>query len=705
MATDDSFIATRLLLLCNGTDGSTTFTDNSYAPLAITANGNAHITTATKKYGTGSAVFDGTGDYLSAGVADDWTWMHLENAKWTFEAWVSVTSFAAPRMIFSTSNGSWSYVGVEIDILATTRQVYFEVDRGVTSTFVLGGSFATVWPNDSNFHHIAITYDNSLATDNATLYIDGIYSGSLSKTGYASGSGAAQTPARIGAIGTIGNFLGYIDDMRITKDAIRYSANFTPPTEELPTTQTPLTVSAVVTLPLLTINVGSGPSSLITLPALSAVGYSGLNLNVKLPALVYDITTGANSNTSLPAMRSVSSGHDSTGEQAAEITLPSLSFSTTTGANAKLTLPGLSSSASGTNTILVRATVELPSLTSSASSRVSGMVVADLKLPSITAKAYTGAQASATLPSLTAAAQATCGGVASPGIILPSLSATATGGASSAISLPTLTAAATALVGGAGRADISMPSIGSIAYSGAVISITLGALTTHATGLTGGTAQAQITLPLFEATGYATLTPTITAAITLPSLRMGTTSRAAVSLPPLSLVAIGTAVVAVSYEAYAVNLKHSPRGNEQPVDETTRYTNFPFTHVVRYKNSYFGANSTGLYLLEGTTDNGTDIPWAVKTAMDDFKTPTKKTIASAYFSGRFGPASTVQLHAGEQAPNTYNFSTPRDALAQNHRQVFGKGVKERYFALGASGTGTVELDGVELDVRETKRRI
>jgi len=171
------------------------------------------------------------------------------------------------------------------------------------------------------------------------------------------------------------------------------------------------------------------------------------------------------------------------------------------------------------------------------------------------------------------------------------------------------------------------------------------------------------------------------------------------------LTAIGTAVITATYEAYAVNLKHTPRGNEQPTDEVTHYTNFPFTHVVRYKNSYYGANSTGLYLLEGTTDAATPIPFAVKTAMTDFKSPTKKTLASAYFGGRFGPASTITLTAGEDTPASYTYSTPRDQNAQNYRQTFGKGLKARYYQLAVAGSDTLELDSIELDVHNLTRRI
>ena len=151
-----------------------------------------------------------------------------------------------------------------------------------------------------------------------------------------------------------------------------------------------------------------------------------------------------------------------------------------------------------------------------------------------------------------------------------------------------------------------------------------------------------------------------------------------------------------------MNLLH--RGGST-VDEVTHYTNFPFTHVVRYQNSYYGVNSTGLYLLEGTTDDGDPIEWAVQTAMEDFGSPRRKTVDSVYIEGRLGSATTVSLQSGEKTPNTYSHTTPRGATAQNHRQKLGRGVKERYHALGLAGDGEFELDAVEFNERETNRRI
>jgi len=57
---------TTLMLHCDGADTSTTFTDSSGNGHTTTANGNAQIDTAQFKFGTASALFDGTGDYLSS---------------------------------------------------------------------------------------------------------------------------------------------------------------------------------------------------------------------------------------------------------------------------------------------------------------------------------------------------------------------------------------------------------------------------------------------------------------------------------------------------------------------------------------------------------------------------------------------------------------------------------------------------------------
>jgi len=288
-----------------------------------------------------------------------------------------------------------------------------------------------------------------------------------------------------------------------------------------------------------------------------------------------------------------------------------------------------------------------------------------------------------------------------------SAAATGTNWLKASITAPMGTLSATGTVSGTSQANITAPMGTLIGYAGMVCSITLtGSPTLDAHVTSGGVMTASLTgpmatLPLFELTTESFSNANIIA----PMGKMGATLQAWIIAPMGTLTAIGTAVVAATYEAYAINLNHAdPTAN----DEVTRYTNFPFTQIVRYQGSYFGVAADGLYLLEGTTDYAatpTAIPWAFKTATTDFKEPKQKTVAAAYFGGRLGPASTITLYAGEGAGVAYAHSTPRGALAQNYRQVFGKGVKARYYSIGAAGTGTLELDDIEFDIHNLTRRI
>jgi hypothetical protein len=195
------------------------------------------------------------------------------------------------------------------------------------------------------------------------------------------------------------------------------------------------------------------------------------------------------------------------------------------------------------------------------------------------------------------------------------------------------------------------------------------------------------------------------AEIIAPGFVPSPTGSALLVAPGGVLVASGFAVVEQTYEAYAVNLKHTG----EAVDEVTRYTNFPFTHIVRYQNSYYGVAADGLYLLGGNTDyaspTATAIPWNFETHITDFDSAMLKTVDSAYIGARLGRAETVTLHSGETKEKSYRYTTPRGVGIQNHRQKFGKGIKNRYFAVQLEGSGDVEIDSIEFDIKSMTRRI
>ena len=315
-----------------------------------------------------------------------------------------------------------------------------------------------------------------------------------------------------------------------------------------------------------------------------------------------------------------------------------------------------------------------------------GDYAAAITCPMPTSSALGGAVASAAMPKFDVAGTGTVTKLGMAAIVAPSFIASGAG-----------------TVGGVGRGAASMPMATVVGYAGAVCSVTIGGFTVEATGTGGAIGRGAVTCPLFEVSASARIENHGGANIVCPSPRLGVTGIAWVVAPSFKAEAIGTATVTATYEAYAVNLLHS--GPPPAVDEVTRYTNFPFTHVVRYKNSYFGVNTTGMYLLEGTTDDGDPIAYDIETHPDTLGKPTMKTVASAYLSGRIDPELTMRVVAGEDRTNTYSYDSPRGETAQTHRVKFGRGIKDRYLAIGVAGEGAIELDGIELEVNTLSRRI
>lgn len=276
-----------------------------------------------------------------------------------------------------------------------------------------------------------------------------------------------------------------------------------------------------------------------------------------------------------------------------------------------------------------------------------------------------------------------------------------------ALKAPSPVVTASGVVPVRGNASVSPGMASLIGYSGAVAAVAVtGKPLVSSASTIGGIGRITLTAPLFELTATASARGHGSALLAAPSPELGRTAQAWLIAPGYQLTAIGTATVAVTYEAYALNLKHQ---NAESPDELTHYTNYPFDKIVRYQNSYFGVNATGLYLLEGPTDFAEPTPqkvvWSFKTCMTDFETPNLKTVNWAYFGGRMGPAATVSIHYGDTGEQSYAYTTPRGASAQNYRQAFGRGIKSRYYAFEAEGDGELSLDSLLFDIAKMARRV
>jgi hypothetical protein len=226
-ATDDCYTPTegwdsyiKLLLHCNGTDGSQTFIDE--IGKTVTAIGNAQIDTAQSKFGGASGLFDGAGDYLSIPDSDDW---NFGSGDFTIDLWVRFNSVAGTQMLV----GQLAEGGIDNSwFLYWTTPEYIKFGYstdGINITTVTRGWAAVV----NTWYHIAVVRNG----DNLYFFVDGIQAG----TTYNMSGAVIYNSSRILEIGTQNSgvndpFNGWLDEVRISKGIARWTTNFTPPTSE-----------------------------------------------------------------------------------------------------------------------------------------------------------------------------------------------------------------------------------------------------------------------------------------------------------------------------------------------------------------------------------------------------------------------------------------------------------------------------------------
>jgi hypothetical protein len=209
-----------LLLHMDGSNGSTTFTDSSSNALAITANGNAQISTAQSKFGGASGYFDGSGDSLSTSSTSGFA---FGSADFTVEFWMYPTSTSStsflPGLHFS-NDGAWIVYrnGTTIQFYARTSSTgAWDIANGIT----IGTVAVNTW------YHVAV----SRSGNTVYTFLDGVAGTTASSSAaLATTSSALQIGANAGG----DYYTGYLDELRITKGTGRYNANFTPPTAAFP---------------------------------------------------------------------------------------------------------------------------------------------------------------------------------------------------------------------------------------------------------------------------------------------------------------------------------------------------------------------------------------------------------------------------------------------------------------------------------------
>ena len=230
---DPDFASTVLLARFDGADGSTTFSDQSFANNgAFTFRGLTQLDDAQTKFGATSLLVPG--GFLDSGthvdLPDNDVFHVTAGQEFAFDAWVRPSADGNRRGIMShwredNSQRSWELVRESDDLLSFN----WSVDG--TSLTEQGLTSAAIVPIDL-FTHVAVTRD---AVGMIRLFVGGnlqasqLYAGAFHNSSTLPRVGTT----RVGA-STYNTFNGHIDDARWTIGTSRWSVSFTPPTVQVP---------------------------------------------------------------------------------------------------------------------------------------------------------------------------------------------------------------------------------------------------------------------------------------------------------------------------------------------------------------------------------------------------------------------------------------------------------------------------------------
>ncbi len=231
----------KLAMHMDGPGGSTNFVDEKGG--IVTAHGNAVISTAQSKFGGAAAYFDGDGDYLTV---DTPLGQLLDQASaCCVECWVWLN----PTKVVPAGNSQY-YASPIIT-------QHYNVGGGEQRLQIVSNNTFGIFRHSAKFVSNAISlYSANSVADGVWTHLAATFDGTDIRI-FINGNLEAQQTAAKFWVNIPGRpfelfrglnpaypqykryFNGYVDDLRITVGAARYTANFTPPAAPFPDTSPP----------------------------------------------------------------------------------------------------------------------------------------------------------------------------------------------------------------------------------------------------------------------------------------------------------------------------------------------------------------------------------------------------------------------------------------------------------------------------------
>lgn len=149
-----------------------------------------------------------------------------------------------------------------------------------------------------------------------------------------------------------------------------------------------------------------------------------------------------------------------------------------------------------------------------------------------------------------------------------------------------------------------------------------------------------------------------------------------------------------TYRVVSINLSNGA---------VTEYESYEFNSLIEWNGRYYGADATGIHLLEGSADGAVAIAAYAKTGITDHGVGEAKNVGEAYISGDFVKAVfSLFLDEGE---TEYTYDVKGGSF-DAHKVPTGRGAKARYFQYGIANKdgGELEVDEIDVAVNALTRR-
>jgi len=150
------YVAETILdLKLDGSDGSTSFTDDSSYQRTVSRGGNAHVSNSNPAFCGHNSVSLYNGDYLTI---ESSAFDELESTDYTIQFWINTAQQTENDrfLVFESANQSWGLINANDLMLWNTFGIY--VNRFSFSTF-----------SNNDWHFIAVTKSGS----DHRLFVDG----------------------------------------------------------------------------------------------------------------------------------------------------------------------------------------------------------------------------------------------------------------------------------------------------------------------------------------------------------------------------------------------------------------------------------------------------------------------------------------------------------------------------------------------------